>query len=294
MLTMKKGKFILGICALICLAAVFFFVLRTDIAFVTRPKGLIAHREFDLIITNVLLMLCIIIPTVILLFLAICRYRAKQSESGKGMLRQWILWIIPSLVVVVMALITWDATHALDPYKPIESDVKPIKIQVVAMDWKWLFIYPEEGIATLNFLQFPDRTPVHFMLTADGSPMNSFWIPQLSGQIYSMTGMITQLHIMADGPGEYAGRAAEINGEGYADMTFLAKSTSQGDFEAWVDSVKQSPLQLTNQVYAELVKPSTNSVVLFSFVENDLFNTIVKKYLPPQKTWKMSSQENSL
>ncbi len=185
-------------------------------------------------------MLIIIVPTFILLFVVAWKYRAKNAkakydpEHSHGVFGELILWMIPSVVIAVMAVITWNATHKLDPYKPLESEVKPLTIQVVALDWKWLFIYPEQGIATLNFVQFPERTPIHFELSADGSPMNSFWIPQLSGQIYSMTGMTTQLHIMADGPGEYTGRAAEINGEGFADMTFVAKSTSQSDFEDWV------------------------------------------------------------
>ena len=179
-----------------------------------------------------------------------------DPDHTYGPLGELIMWGLPSIIVVVMAIVTWDATHKLNPYKPIESEVKPLTIQVVALDWKWLFIYPEQGIATLNFFHIPEQTPIHLRLTADGSPMNSFWIPQLSGQIYSMTGMSTQLHLMADGPGEYVGRAVEINGEGYADMTFSVKSTSPKDFEDWVAEVKKSPLHLTEDVYNELVKPS--------------------------------------
>src|SRR5262249_6679452 len=144
------------------------------------------------------------------------------------------------LIIAPMAVITWRSAHELDPYKPLQSEARPLMIQVVALDWKWLFIYPEEGIATVNFIQFPVHTPIQFTLTADGSPMNSFWIPQLSGQIYSMTGMTTPLHIIADEPGEYAGRANELNGKGFADMHFVAKATSQSEFDEWVASVKGS------------------------------------------------------
>ena len=229
----------------------FVIVLASENALVVHPKGIIAQNELELIIVNIILMLIIIVPTYILLFAVVWKYCIK-NENAKydpdhtfGPIGELIMWGFPSVVVVVMAIVTWDATHKLNPYKPIESEVKPLTVQVVAMDWKWLFIYPELGIATLNYFHIPERTPIHLKLTADGSPMNSFWIPQLSGQIYSMTGMTTQLYLMADGPGEYMGRAVEINGEGYADMTFPVKSTSSKDFEDWVAEVKKSPLHLT-------------------------------------------------
>lgn len=266
-------------------ALVIFFVMRGEKALLIHPKGVVARKELHLMTTNVLLMLIIIVPTYLVLFWVAWKYRAKNAKPRKPHrgLSQWILWIIPACVVVVMALITWKATHELDPYRPLDSDVKPLTIQVVALDWKWLFIYPEQGIASLNFFQFPEKTPIRLEHAADGSPMNSFWLPQLTGQIYSMAGMITPLHMMADGPGEYPGRAAEINGEGLADMTFLAKSTSSSDFEAWVAEVKQSQLQLTYSVYEELVQPSViNPVKLYSHVEKDLFNTIVMKYAHPE------------
>ena len=205
-------------------------VLAGENALVVHPKGIIAQSELELIITNIVLMLLIIVPTYILLFAIVWKYCIKNEHAKYdpdhtyGPIGELIMWGLPSLIVVVMAIVTWDATHKLNPYKPIESEVKPLSVQVVAMDWKWLFIYPELGIATLNYFHIPERTPIHLRLAADGSPMNSFWIPQLSGQIYSMTGMSTQLYLMADGPGEYIGRAVEINGEGYADMTFPVKS----------------------------------------------------------------------
>lgn len=282
---MKKVKF--AIAALtVCLVIGVFFVLRSEHTLVTHPKGLIAHSELDLIIKNYLLMFIIIIPTFIFLFFVIFKYWVKNSkaqydpEHSHGPLGELMLWIIPSVIVAVLVVITWRETHRLDPYKPLESTQEPLTIQVVALDWKWLFIYPEQGIATLNFVQFPEQTPIHFELAADGSPMNSFWIPQLSGQIYAMTGMITQLHMMADAPGEYSGKAAEINGRGYADMTFTVKSTTPEEFEDWVSYVKQSPLQLTDSAYEELCVPSEkNPVVLYSEVEEDLFNKIVMKYM---------------
>lgn len=284
--------------ALIGAALAIFFVLRGEHALVVHPKGIIARKELKLIGTQILLMLIVVVPTFIALFTVAWRYRAKNAKAEhmpEHSSRQWILWIIPTIVIAVMSVVTWRATHELDPYKPIESNVKSLTIQVVALDWKWLFIYPEQGIATLNFVQFPENTPIHFALSADGSPMNSFWIPQLSGQIYTMTEMVTTLHIMADGPGEYAGRAAEINGDGFADMTFVAKATSHSDFEKWVEQVKQSPLQLTNPIYDALVKPSKNiPITLYSSFEKDLFDKIVMKYMHPSPNtlWITSSPEN--
>ncbi len=297
---MKRVKFILGVLGILGMVVAIILILKSDYALLTHPKGVIAQSELKLIKTNILLMLIVIVPTFILFFFTIWKYRSSNAkakhdpEHTHGVIGGLVLWITPSVIIAVMAAITWKATHELDPYKPLESDVGPLTIQVVALDWKWLFIYPEQGIATVNFVQFPEKTPVHFALSADGSPMNSFWIPELSGQIYSMTGMTTSLHVMADAAGEYRGRAAEINGEGFANMTFVAKSTTQSDFEEWVASVKLSPLQLTDQIYNELAKPSNGSpIVLYAKVEEDLFDKIVMKYSHPNKAslWKSSGED---
>lgn len=299
---MKRIKLVIGILAFIGFVLGIFFVLRNENALVVHPKGIIANSQLNVIVKIILLMLIVVVPTFIALFVVAWKYRAKNSkaeydpEQSYGGVREALLWIIPAIVIAVMAVTTWNDTHQLDPYKPIKSDVEPLKIQVVALDWKWLFIYPEQQIAALNFVQFPAKTPVHFELAADSSPMNSFWIPQLSGQIYSMAGMITSLHMMADEPGEYSGRAAEINGKGYASMTFVAKSTSQAEFEDWVQEVKKSSHPLTDSLYNKLVKPSKkNPIALYSSVEENLFSKIVMKYMHPtqKKLWKTSSLENS-
>lgn len=286
---MKWIKFTLILLAILSFLFGIFFVLRSEYALVMHPKGIIAQHERNLIITNYLLMFTIVIPTFIILFIVAWRYRAKNSKAqydpdhSFGVLGELMLWVVPSIVIAVMIVITWYRTYELDPYQPLKSEVKPLTIQVVALDWKWLFIYPEQQIAAVNFVQFPAHTPIRFELAADGSPMNSFWIPQLSGQIYAMTGMVTPLHIMADELGEYSGRASEINGMGYAGMIFVAKATSQLDFDKWVESVKQSGLRLTEEIYDELVKPSENNpVVFYSYVKEDLFNKIVMRYMPPQ------------
>jgi cytochrome o ubiquinol oxidase subunit 2 len=283
-----KIKFLIGLLAVILGVIGCVIVLASEHALVVQPKGIIAYHELALIITNILMMLSIIVPTYILLFLVVYQYCIKNEKSEYdpeytvGPFGELMMWVLPSIVVAAMSLITWKATHKLDPYKPIESDFKTLTVQVVALNWKWLFIYPEQGIATLNYLYIPEKTPIHLNLAADGSPMNSFWIPQLSGQIYSMAGMRTQLYLMADAPGEYTGRAVEINGKGYADMTFPVISSSQESFEIWVDLVKKSPLRLTEKDYNELLKPVViKDITLFSEVENDLFHKIIHKYMYP-------------
>jgi cytochrome o ubiquinol oxidase subunit 2 len=283
---MKNFKFIAWILAVVGALLGILLVLTSDASLLTHPKGIIAHKELHLMITNVLLMLAVIIPTFILLFITAWKYSRKNSaydpEHTFGPVAQLILWAIPSTIVAVMATITWHATYDLDPFRPLKSETKPLTIQVIALDWKWLFIYPEQEIATVNFVQLPARTPIHFELSADNSPMNSFWIPQLSGQIYTMTGMATALNIMADGPGTYTGRAAEINGKGFADMTFTVQSCTPSDFEDWVSHVKQSPLQLTASTYRELaIRSVNNPVVLYSYVEKNIFDEIMMKPLDP-------------
>lgn len=285
---MRKIKPISISLALIGVALAIYLAFSSEYAVTLHPKGLMARRILSLIRMNLLLIFSIMIPTWLWLFWTAWHQRSSntraefQPEHSVGWIGQSLQWIIPSILIAIMVAVNWPAIHELDPYRPLQSEVKPLRIQVVALNWKWLFIYPEQEIATLNFLQFPVHTPINFSLSADGAPMNSFWIPQLSGQIYSMTGMVTPLHIMADEIGEYAGKAAEINGEGYASMNFIAKATSNSDFEAWVKSVKQSPFKLTNEIYAELIKPSIDILPkAYSQVEEKMFESIVMKPMHP-------------
>jgi cytochrome o ubiquinol oxidase subunit 2 len=177
--------------------------------------------------------------------------------------------------------IVWKSTQALDPFNAIDSSKPPITIQVVALRWKWLFIYPKQDVATVNHVMLPAHTPVHFELTADG-PVSAFWIPQLGSQIYAMGAMMTQLNIIADRPGEYPGRNVEINGDGYSDMTFTAKVVSDEDFDRWVSETKQDREVLDAASYDALVEPSTNNAqASYAAVEPGLFDTIMKKYMQP-------------
>jgi len=284
-----KTKFLIGIFTIVLAVIGIAFVLTSKHALVFHPKGIIAQKELELIITNIILMLIIIVPTYIFLFAVVWKYCIKKDkakydpEHSYGPIGELIMWVLPAIVVVIMSTVTWEITHKLDPYKPLESEDKPLTVQIIALNWKWLFIYPEQGIAALNYFHIPDHTPIHLNLAADHSPMNSFWIPQLSGQIYSMAGMRTQLYLMANEIGEYTGKAVEINGEGYADMTFHVKSTSKNDFETWVKEIKESSKNhLSEKAYNELVKPEVNkSVIFYSEVEPDLYNKIIHKYMYP-------------
>lgn len=294
---MKKTKIIIGVLAVVCGILAVIYEMKSESTLVFHPKGIIAQAELNHMVLNILIMLGIIVPTFIWLMVTAWKYRSNnakaeykpEADKPRGVCKNLLLWIVPSIFVAALATHTWFCTHELDPARPLVSTKPPLVIQVVAIDWKWLFIYPEQGIATLNFFQIPDNTPIQLQLSADESPMNSFWLPELSGQIYAMTGMITPLHIMADAPGVYRGRASEINGDGYASMTFIAKSTTQKDFDEWVAAAQQSPIHLTKELYtAKILKRSKRDPIeVYSHVEKDLFNDIVMKYMymptPSQK-----------
>ena len=266
---------------------------------VLNPQGPIALQERNLIITAVILMLIVAIPLLIMLYTIAWKYRSanknvkRDPEKTGGFFGQIVWWAIPAVIVIVLGIINWKSTHALDPYKPIISDTKPMVIQVVALDWKWLFIYPQENIASVNFIEFPAGTPVHFDLTAD-APMNSFWIPQLGSQIYAMSGMMTQLNLEASAPGEFPGKAAEINGDGYAGMNFMAKAVSQSDFDAWVQGIQQESSTLDESSYSSLLAPSeSNPPSFYSSVDKALYNSIIMKYMvPSQSTSSMTNMQD--
>ncbi|HSW96374.1 MAG TPA: COX aromatic rich motif-containing protein [Candidatus Saccharimonadales bacterium] len=255
---------------------------------VLDPKGLIALKERNLILIAVSLGFLIIVPVLIILFSIAWKYRegnTKTKYAPDAVNTRWdqsILWVIPIIVMCILAVITWKTTHELDPYKPIVANAKPLTIQVIALRWKWLFIYPDQHIATVNYIRFPIHTPVNIELTADDAPMNSFWIPGLVGQMYAMTGMKTQLHFLSDTPGKFTGSAAEISGQGFAGMRFVAEATSEIEFNTWVQSVQQSSKPLDTKTYSQLLIPSENSLIsMYAPVEKDLYNTIIMKYMEP-------------
>ncbi|MBD9602442.1 cytochrome bo3 quinol oxidase subunit 2 [Pseudomonas sp. 478] len=248
------------------------------------PKGQVGLDERNLIITATLLMLLVVVPVIIMTFLFAWKYRASNTDAvytpkwSHSTKIEIAVWAVPVLIIIALGYVTYKSTHALDPYKPLESDVKPITIEVVALDWKWMFIYPEQGIATVNKIVFPAHTPINFKITSD-SVMNSFFIPALGGQIYAMAGMQTKLHLIANQNAEMDGISANYSGAGFTGMKFKAIATSQEDFDAWVSEVKKAPKQLEKAEYEALSKPSQNNPVeLYSSVTPNLFQIIVDKY----------------
>lgn len=250
-----------------------------------QPKGMVAQEQLILMFINVGLMLLIAIPALTMLYFIAWKYRESNTkaehEPGKRHNKSLVLtmWTVPIVLATVLALIMIPATHKLEPNKPIAAEKKPMTIQVIAMRWKWVFIYPEQNIATVNFVQIPEDTPVKFELTADSAPMTSFWIPNLGGMLYAMTGHNNPLHLIADTPGDYPGSSAEINGEGFAGMRFTARASSQGDFDRWVQDMKRSPAMLDTAEYNKLLQPSeSNPAAFYSAAEPDLYGTVLKKY----------------
>ncbi len=252
------------------------------------PKGIIAKEELDLLLIIQVLMLFVIIPVYILTFIFSWKYRAYHPTEKYDpdlvdhKLAEFVWWGIPLVLTLIIAGLTWVKTYELDPFKPIESDKKPIQIQVVALQWKWLFIYPEENIASVNFLQFPKDVPLHFEITAD-APMNSFWIPDLGGQIYAMPNMKTELYLMANRMGDYRGSSANISGEGFAGMHFIARASTEKEYHQWLASAKSSVGVLNWEEYAKLAAPSQNNPVqLYQLKDNSIFNQILMKFMHPQ------------
>ncbi|WP_027793938.1 ubiquinol oxidase subunit II [Paraburkholderia acidipaludis] len=248
------------------------------------PKGSVGVAEKQLIATSTWAMLIVVVPVIVLTLWFAYRYRATNRSATYA--PKWshstaievVVWTVPTLIILFLGVLTWNTSHELDPYKPIESNVKPITVDVVALDWKWLFIYPDLGIATVNQLALPVGTPVNFNITSD-SVMNSFFIPQLGTQIYAMAGMQTRLHLIADHAGDFDGLSANFSGKGFSDMKFRTIASDQQDFDAWVQKVKASSTQLSMDKYAQVAQPSEKvPVQYFSTVDPKLFNNIIAKY----------------
>ena len=253
-----------------------------DIA-VLMPKGVIAEQQKDLIVYTVWLMSIIVVPVLIAIVWVAFRYRSTNDEASytpdweHSTLLEVICWGASIVIIIFLAIVTWTSSHELDPYKPLKGEHKII--QVVALDWKWLFIYPEEGIATVNDLRFPVDQPVKFKITAQ-APMNSFWIPHLGGQVYAMEGMETLLHLQASENGVYPGMSSNFSGRGYNGMKFDTTVTSQEDFDTWVRSVKSSSKKLDKATYDELAKQSEDhQVELYSSVGDNLYLNIIGSYM---------------
>ena len=252
-----------------------------------EPKGAIATEQARLIIIATILMLVIVVPVIVMTVFIAWRYRASNKKAvyepnwAHSVKLEILWWTIPCVIILILATIAWVTSHTLDPYRSLDSDKKPLTIQAVALDWKWVFIYPEQGIATINYIEIPENTPISFEIASQG-PMNALWIPQLGGQIYAMAGMRTRLHLIADTRGIYDGSSANYSGPGFAEMTFKVKAESAEDFARWVTTVKRSPNAMSSEVFDALLAPSINlPVQYFSSVAPNLFNHEIMKFMMP-------------
>ena len=248
---------------------------------VLDPKGPIALGERQILFNSTGIMLAIVVPTVIATlgvafwFRATnerARYRPNFEYSGRV---EMLIWSIPMMTVLLVGAVAWLGAYELDPPRPIASETKSLKVQVVSLDWKWLFIYPEQGVASVNQLTIPVGTPVSLQLTSDGV-MNSFFVPQLAGQIYTMAGMVTRLNLQADHAGKYRGMSANFSGKGFSDMHFVVDAIPPESFEQWVSSTRGSGGTLDASTYAALAKPSV-AVAPFTYraIAADLFHRIL-------------------
>lgn len=252
---------------------------------VLDPKGPIGESQKDLIYISTILCAVVIVPVLILTAVIVWRYRDKPAskasykpnwEHSTKLEITW--WSIPIVIILILAVITVKYTYALEPSKPIESEKEAITIQVTSLDWKWLFNYPDEGIATVNYIKIPEDVPVKFQLTSD-TAMNSFWVPQLGGQIYSMSGMAMTLFLQADEQGSYFGSGANFNGKDFAQMTFKVDAVTDEDYNAWIDEVKATSPALTTEGFEKLTEPGSSGVQLFSSFPEGLFEKIVTQYV---------------
>ena len=247
------------------------------------PKGPIALAERDILFRAFAIMMVVVIPVFVMAFWFAWRFRASNRQAPYD--PNWmssridaITWIVPSLIVVSVGAHVLIYTFQLDPYRPIDPAAEPLEVQVVAQDWKWLFVYPQQGVAAVNEMAIPAGVPIQLSITSD-TVMNSFFIPALGGQIYAMAGMRTELNVQADAPGRFVGRNTQYSGDGFADQQFTAVAMSESDFDAWVASAAASPDRLDAATYSEIAKPSIAApVAYYSAVEPDLFAGIIRKY----------------
>ena len=257
---------------------------------VMNPSGDIANQQARLIVISTALMLLIIVPVIILTLLFAWRYRKSNTSApyepdwDHSTRLELVIWGAPLLIIIALGLLTWITTHTLDPYRPLSRidaerplspQVKPLVVEVVALDWKWLFIYPEQGIATVNELAAPVDVPIQFKITAS-NVMNSFYIPALAGQIYAMPSMETKLHAVINRPGTYSGFSANYSGAGFSGMRFAFHGLSDQAFDQWVTQARTAPATLSRENYLDLEKPSENEPVRhYASVDPGLFGAIL-------------------
>jgi cytochrome o ubiquinol oxidase subunit 2 len=252
-----------------------------------NPKGIIAYHERKLFFDTLALMPIVVLPVIVMSFVFLFHYQAShrvkdyKPDWSHSFFLESIWWTIPCVIVTILAVLTWKKTHELDPYKSIASvNTPPMVIQAIALPWNWLFIYPEQNIATLNYLVIPVGTQVDFWLTTDNVAMSAFFIPQLGSQLYAMAGMRTRLHLVGDEIAHMEGMNTQYNGDGFSDMHFPVHVVSESEMATWVKSIKKSPKALTAAAYEQLLIPANASKAEFyNKVQPNLFNNVINVYM---------------
>lgn len=266
---------------------------------VMNPSGDVARQQANLILWSTGLMLLIIVPVIILTIVFAFKYRHSNEDAeytpdwdhSTGL--ELVIWSAPLMIVIALGALTWISTHSLDPYrplarlasgKPLAKNDKPLVIQVVSLDWKWLFIYPEQGIATVNQLVLPVNRQVRFRITSS-SVMNTFYVPTMAGMIYSMPGMETRLHAVLNKPGRFEGFSANYSGAGFSEMRFTVDGTDDAGFAKWVSEARSAQKALDLPTYIKLEKPSEKvPAIQFARVQPQLFDRIVGMCTKPGET----------
>ena len=268
--------------------ALWLYLQGKDVS-VWNPQGIVAEQQRDLMVFTLLLSAIVVVPVYVMLFAFAWRYREHNPKKvkytphvGGNRLIETVWWGIPIIIIGILSVVTWVSTHQLDPYRALDSKEEPLRVQVVALQWKWLFIYPDYHVASLNELTIPANVPVNFEITADG-PMSAFWIPSLGSQTYAMTGMTAQLSLMANNAGTFRGSNSNISGEGYSDMYFDVNAlSSRTAFYDWVKGVVSSSCHrnLALDEYEELAKPDIAKKPIYYHLHDDnLYAKVVDKYM---------------
>jgi cytochrome o ubiquinol oxidase subunit 2 len=252
-----------------------------------NPKGIITFEERRLFYNTLALMLFVVLPVIVMSFAFVVHYQAKnrlksyKPNWSHDVFLECLWWGIPLGIIIVLAILTWKKTHELDPFRPISNTNKEkMIIQVIALPWKWLFIYPQQNIATVNYLVMPVDQPVEYVMTADNVAMSAFFIPQIGSQIYVMPGMRSKLNLIANKPGIYEGLNTQFNGDGFSEMNFKTYVVPADKMQDWIKQIAKSSEHLTNDAYIKLLYPSINDKPhYFSEISPDLFNNVVNLYM---------------
>ncbi len=284
MVVKRRTSWIISIIFGVGVVALLGYLMSRGTVSLLSPAGSIAEHERSLIVFAAALSSIVIIPVFALTGWIVWRYRAGSMHAvydphwDHNRIIESIWWLIPSILIAILASVAWRSSHTLDPAVALPSVQPALHVQVVALQWKWLFIYPEQGVASVNRLMLPVHRAVHFDITAD-APMNSFWIPQLGGQIYAMPGMSTQLNLEAAKAGSYRGSSANLSGAGFADMDFEARAVSPAEFSSWSNGLRAKDSTLTLTSYEQLRQPSDGVDTEYGHVQTGLYGSVVERYM---------------